>query len=82
MVFFVVVVIFLLVPFRSAFTLFGAGASSSSKACFALRRRVLGLFAAIGRDVSGERAKMVDIESGAVVDGLMLWLRGSVKARA
>lgn len=57
---------FLLVPFRSALTLFGAGASSSSKARFALCRRVLGRFVAIGRDASGERAKMVDIESAAV----------------
>lgn len=81
-VFFVVVVAFLLVPFNSALTLFGAGASSSSKARFALCRRVLGRFAAIGRDVSGERAKMVDIESVVVkVDSVLL--RGSsVKAHA
>ena len=62
----VVVVAFLPVPFNSAFTLFGAGALSSSKACFALRRRVLDRFVAMGRDASGERAKMVDIESAVV----------------
>ena len=74
--FFVVVVaaVFLPVPFRSAFALLGAGASSSSKACLALRRRVLGRFVAIGRDASGERAKMVDIESAAVNVKPVLWL--------
>ena len=73
-VFFVVVVVvaFLLVPFKSAFTLFGAGASSSSKARFALCRRVLCLFVAMGRVVSGERAKMVDIESRVVEVNLVL----------
>ncbi len=85
-VFFVVVVVaaFLLVPFASAFALFstGAGASSSSKACLALLRRVLGRFVAMGRDDNGERAKMVVIESSVVVVDLLLWLSGSVKARA
>ena len=78
----VVVVVFLLAPFKSAFTLFDTGASSSSKACLALLRRVLGRFVAMGRDVSGERAKMVDIESGVAAVDLMLCLRYSVKARA
>lgn len=85
-VFFVAVAVavaFLLVPFRSALTLLGAGASSSSNACFALRRRVLGRLVAMGNDASGERAKMVDIESAAVKAQSVLWLRGSsVKARA
>lgn len=82
-VFFVVVVVaFLLMPFSSALTLFGAGASSSSKACFALLRRVLGRFVAIGRDVSGERAKMVDIESRVVKVESVLLRGNSVKARA
>jgi hypothetical protein len=61
-----VAVAFLLAPFKSALTLFGAGASSSSNACFALRLRVLERFVAIGKVASGERAKMVDIESAAV----------------
>jgi hypothetical protein len=82
-VFFVVVVVaLLLVPFNSALTLFGAGASSSSKARFALCRRVLGRFVAIGRDVSGERAKTVDIESGVVMIESVLLRGSSVKARA
>ena len=42
-----------------AFARFGAGASSSSKACFALLRRVVGRFVAIGSDWSGGRAKIV-----------------------
>jgi hypothetical protein len=46
---------------------------SSSNACFALLRRVLGRFVAMGRDVSGERAKTVVIESGVVVADLVLW---------
>lgn len=78
----VVAVALLLVPFKSALTLFGAGASSSSKARFALCRRVLGRFVAIGRDVSGERAKMVDIESGVLKVESVLLRGGSVKARA
>ena len=58
-VFFGAAVAFLLDPFTSAFALFGAGASSSSKACFALLRRVVGRFVAIGSDWSGGRAKIV-----------------------
>ena len=58
-VFFGAAVAFLLDPFTSAFALFGAGASSSSKACFALLRRVVGRFVAIGSDWSGGRAKTV-----------------------
>jgi hypothetical protein len=42
----------------------GAGASSSSKACFTLLRRVVGRFAAMGSDSRGARAKMV----------VMIWL--------
>jgi hypothetical protein len=60
-VFFGAAVVFLLAPFTSAFARFvvGAGASSSSKACFALLRRVVGRFVAIGSDWSGGRAKIV-----------------------
>jgi hypothetical protein len=60
-VFFGAAVAFLLAPFTSAFARFvvGAGASSSSKACFALLRRVVGRFVAIGSDWSGGRAKIV-----------------------
>lgn len=60
-VFFGAAVAFLLVPFTSAFArlVVGAGASSSSKACLALLRRVVGRFVAIGSDWSGGRAKTV-----------------------
>lgn len=49
----------LAVPFTSVRGRLGAGASSSSKACFTLLRRVVGRLAAIGSDWRGERAKMV-----------------------
>jgi hypothetical protein len=58
-VFFTAPVARFVVPFTSARGRLGAGASSSSKACLALRRRVVGRLAAMGSDCRGERAKMV-----------------------
>ena len=52
-------VFFFAAPFTSVLGRFSTGASSSSKACFALLRRVVGRFVAMGSDWSGERAKMV-----------------------
>jgi hypothetical protein len=67
--FFVAPVALLVVPFTSVLGRFdvGAGASSSSKACFTLLRRVEGRLAAMGSDSKGERAKMVVMGPVAVV---------------
>jgi hypothetical protein len=74
---FVVAVALLLVPFTSVFGLFGAGASSSSKARFSLFRSVVGLFVAIGRDSSGERAKIVVMSTVAALFGGLMFDRQS-----
>jgi hypothetical protein len=68
--FFVTPAVLLVAPFPSALGRLGAGASSSSKACRALRRRVVGRLAAMGSDCRGERAKMV------VMSPVVLCVRG------
>lgn len=74
--FFVAPLALLLAPFTSVLGRFGAGASSSSKACLTLLRRVVGRFAAIGSDCRGERANTV------VMDPVAVGVVGSFTARA